>query len=296
MDKHTEQVRDARGLSRLTGLSLDLKLGMRILMKSPGMTVASTLAIAVAVAIAASAFEFVTDVVNPRIPVSESERLVQLRLIDARNTQASRDGTNWYEIVGTVNGDAAVGPGSTVAVYEPLRPGRSQYVQVYMRTTEPPHTLVSRVQDIAASLDQELVMTDVKPLDAVWRPLERSSAFFESVIMLMAMIVLLFALAGIYALMSFVVAQRSREIGIRAALGANPRRIIVSIFSRAFMQVSFGILLGGVLISAAVYNSADGIRLVAGVAGAMLLMGMLGCMIPAFRALRIQPTEALRAE
>ena len=206
------------------------------------------------------------------------------------------NGSNWHEVVGTVNGDPAVGPGSTVAVYEPLRPGRSQYVHVYMRTTEPPHTLVSRVQDITASVDQDLVMTDVKPLDAVWRPLERSSAFFESVIMLMAMIVLLFALAGIYALMSFVVAQRSREIGIRAALGANPRRIIVSIFSRAFMQVSLGILLGGVLISAAVYNSADGVRLVAGVAAAMLVMGMLGCMIPALRALRIQPTEALRAE
>ena len=206
------------------------------------------------------------------------------------------DGSSWYEVVGTVNGDAAVGPGSTVAVYEPLRPGRSQHVQVYMRTTEPPHTLVSRVQDITASLDQDLVMMDVKPLDAVWLPLERSSAFFEAVIMLMATIVLLFALAGIYALMSFVVAQRSREIGIRAALGANPRRIIVSIFSRAFMQVSLGILLGGVLISVAVYNSADGIRLVAGVAAAMLVMGMLGCMIPALRALRIQPTEALRAE
>lgn len=109
-------------------------------------------------------------------------------------------------------------------------------------------------------------------------------------------IILLFALVGIYALTSFTVAQRTREIAIRAALGANPRRIIVAIFSRALGQIGLGILVGAILVSLTIAADPQGFRLVGGVAAAVLIVGLLGCLFPAARALRIQPIEALRAE
>ena len=56
--------------------------------------------------------------------------------------------------------------------------------------------------------------------------------------------VLLLSAAGIYALMSFTVTRRRREIGIRAALGAHPRRILASIFSRALGQLALGLMVG----------------------------------------------------
>ena len=90
--------------------------------------------------------------------------------------------------------------------------------------------------------------------------------------------------------------ESEREIGIRAALGANPRRIVVSIFSRAFVQIGLGAIAGATVISLTAMKTPGGIGLVSGVAAAMMIFGMIGCIIPALRALRIVPTEALRAE
>ena len=119
---------------------------------------------------------------------------------------------------------------------------------------------------------------------------------FAAGLSVVAAVIVLFALIGIYALMSFTVAQRAREIGIRAALGANPRRLIGSIFSRAMMQIGLGVLAGAVLVSATVARSPEALRLVAWVAAAMVAVGLIGCAAPARRALRIQPIDALRAE
>ena len=101
--------------------------------------------------------------------------------------------------------------------------------------------------------------------------------------------------AGIYALMSFTVQQRSREIGIRVALGAEPRAIVKSVFSRAFMQIGLGIVAGGAIVSLTMLKSPADVKLVAMIALLMMTFGLIGSMIPAARALRIQPTSALRA-
>lgn len=207
------------------------------------------------------------------------------------------EGTRWYEIVGVVAGlDRPVGPGSGVGVLHPLRPEDRASVQVYLQTEGLPSAMVPQVQSLVTSVDPRLAMADLKPLSEIWRPVQRSDAFFVAALVVVALVILLFALIGIYALMSFTVAQRTREIGIRAALGADPRRIILSIFSRALGQIGIGIVLGAALVSLTVADSPTGLRMVAGVAMAMAVVGLLGCVLPAGRALRIQPVEALRAE
>jgi len=155
---------------------------------------------------------------------------------------------------------------------------------------------VAPIQNLVAGVDPGLGVADLQTLADTWRPVQRSDAFFAAALAVISIIIVLFALIGIYALMSFTVAQRTREIGIRVALGANPRRIIMPIFSRAFTQIGLGIVLGATLVSLTAARSSEGLRLVGGVAIAMVAAGLIGCALPAIRALRIHSTEALRAE
>ncbi|HEX6940774.1 MAG TPA: ABC transporter permease [Longimicrobiales bacterium] len=212
-------------------------------------------------------------------------------------TREGERGSREYEIVGVVAGmDRAIGPGTSVAVYHPLRPAEHASVQFYLRTAGPPEAVAPRVLSLIPSVDARLGVADVQPLDDVWRPVQRSDAFFAAALAAISAIILLFALIGIYALTSFTVARRAREIGIRAALGAGPRRIIAAIFSRALIQIGAGVVAGAALVSLTVAREPDGLRLVGGVAAVVVAVGLLGCIVPAARALRIEPTEALRAE
>jgi ABC-type antimicrobial peptide transport system permease subunit len=110
------------------------------------------------------------------------------------------------------------------------------------------------------------------------------------------------AAAGIYALMSLTVARRRKEIGIRAALGADPGRILIGIFSRAFAQLAVGAVVGIAgaialegLIEGEMFRAQVTVILPA-VAVLMTLVGLLAALGPARRGLRIQPTEALRED
>jgi putative ABC transport system permease protein len=116
--------------------------------------------------------------------------------------------------------------------------------------------------------------------------------------------VLLFSAAGVYSLMSFTVAQRRREIGIRAALGASPIDLLRSVFSRVAVQVGTGVALGvfGAMAIAPVNLSDDAVLaerlaiVTPAIAVIMVLVGVVAAYGPARRSLRIQPTEAVRAE
>jgi ABC-type antimicrobial peptide transport system permease subunit len=114
--------------------------------------------------------------------------------------------------------------------------------------------------------------------------------------------VLMLSSAGIYALMSFTVSQRRKEIGIRIALGADGKRIVASIFSRALLQLAAGAAFGATLVvffetgsSGAIMRGHAAVVLPA-VALVMIAVGFLAVLGPARRSLRIEPTEALREE
>jgi putative ABC transport system permease protein len=114
--------------------------------------------------------------------------------------------------------------------------------------------------------------------------------------------VLALSSAGIYAMMSLAVARRRREIGIRAALGANPRQLLRSIFTRAAMQLAAGAVVGLAIAAALEYASSGdtmaghGTVVLPVVALFTIAVGLLAMIGPARRGLRIDPTEALRAE
>ena len=114
-------------------------------------------------------------------------------------------------------------------------------------------------------------------------------------ILLMAVVL---SAAGLYALMAVAVARRTREIGIRIALGATPRHVLRSVFARAGRQLGGGIIAGNSLIMLIAWR-ADSLTadlLIMSVVTSILMaaVGVLACAAPARRALRVQPTEALR--
>jgi ABC-type antimicrobial peptide transport system permease subunit len=97
------------------------------------------------------------------------------------------------------------------------------------------------------------------------------------------------------------VARRTREIGIRVALGASTRRIAAATFAQPTRQVAYGVVAGGVIVGILVRGSTGGLQLaqvaiVLSYSAVMMLVCLLACVVPTRRALRIQPTEALRAD
>jgi ABC-type antimicrobial peptide transport system permease subunit len=118
---------------------------------------------------------------------------------------------------------------------------------------------------------------------------------------LFATAALLLAAVGIYGVLSYTVAQRTGEIGVRIALGADRRRVLSAVFARPLAQVSFGVLAGAFLVAFLVWSvmgipSARHIVLVAAYVASMYAVCLLACVVPTRRALRVEPTEALRAE
>jgi len=141
----------------------------------------------------------------------------------------------------------------------------------------------------------------VLPLDAVVRRADLPE--MRGMFGMLAVMLLIVALsaAGLYSLMSVAVTRRTREIGIRRAIGASPRRVLTTVFERAARQVAIGIVLANVLLPSLM--SAIGISelkldmvvkamLIASLG--MLLVGLLACGIPARRALRIEASEAMK--
>ena len=113
---------------------------------------------------------------------------------------------------------------------------------------------------------------------------------------------LLLSFAGIYAVLSFTVSRRTREIGVRVALGANRRRVVTAIFRRPLTQVGIGVGLGGIIVTAIAVALSQGslspqdvARLVLYVV-VMFGVCLLACAVPTRRALRVEPTIALRSE
>jgi ABC-type antimicrobial peptide transport system permease subunit len=161
-------------------------------------------------------------------------------------------------------------------------------------------TFAPSLSQITANVDPDLHLRNMRTLEeALHREqwIRRLEAFMLGSV---ALSVLLLSSAGIYALMSFAVSQRRKEIGIRVALGANPRRVIASIFSRAIGQLALGVLLG--VIAASALESGN--HLLQGNAAIVLTMmallmmtvGLVAALGPARRCLRIEPNEALRDE
>jgi len=203
----------------------------------------------------------------------------------------------WLEVVGVVR-DVAPGVAKTFTdakLYRPAPEDGSIFVH-------------SRDRDAAAKLRAAATATDAGLQLVRLTTIERHAAndaklagIGLSVLGAIAAVTLLLAAAGIHSLISFTLTSRTREIGIRTALGAAPSRIVRSLLSPAFLKVGAGIVLGGVpgtvLVSGPMQlgmTSAVTAVVAGGVAGFILAVTAFASIWPVRRALRIQPTEALR--
>jgi hypothetical protein len=223
-----------------------------------------------------------------------------------------REAGEWHEIVGVVR-DPGMDTGKDVffsgrgpGVYHPLTrdamgSAGAYSVRLAFHVRGDAASYAPRLRDVAHAVHPALRLYDVLPLDG---PVDRAnqaqrlmSRFFASVTALVAVIALLISVAGTYSVMSFTVSRQTREIGIRIALGADRRRIITGVFSRAMMQIGTGIIAGAVIwfyVIVDVLGGGDRIGLLLVAAAVLALVGTVACGVPVRRALHIEPAEALR--
>jgi len=189
------------------------------------------------------------------------------------------------------------------AIYHLAMPGEMSdallTIRLHGRT---PEDFTPTLRRIATSVDPMLQLSKMSSLDAMYSEYAKGPVQLALVVALIAGTVILLSAAGIHALMSFTVNQRRREIGIRTALGAPARGILQSVLARATGQLAAGVVVGLVIAVAADELSSGAIMnktalyLVPGTVAFMLAIGLLAAAGPARRGLRVQPTEALRAE
>ncbi len=242
---------------------------------------------------------FVRRVLGGRDPIG-----VRVR----RSHRGSPQPGPWLQIVGVVRDLSLVKSHKTsedALLFRPVTPESALMLRVMVRAKGDAVQAAPVVRRAAAETDPTLRVYDLMALERIEDSDIATGRFFVTVTSLVAIVALVLAAAGIYALLSFTLARRTREIGIRTALGAAPHRIVTALFSRTFVQVGIGVLIGslpgGVLLSFGLAETA-GTSLGATLAGTtvsalfVLLVAMLTCIVPARRAVRIQPTEALRVD
>jgi hypothetical protein len=211
----------------------------------------------------------------------------------------------WLRIVGVVP-DFAVrrdfDPGEDARVYQPVAASDAPvplHLMVRVRSAGP--EAARQLRNLASRVDAGLQLGQLRTASQVEEEAEQGLVYVAWAVAAVTSSVLLLSAAGIYAMVSFTVTRRWREIGIRRALGASPRRLLGGIFARASAQLGAGVLAGLVLAALLDRLAGDvlGDRtrlLLPAVAALMVLVGLLAALGPARRGLAVQPTEALRED
>jgi predicted permease len=176
--------------------------------------------------------------------------------------------------------------------------------RIAVRTGADPEAASKTIAGIVQSVDPNLPLGNPRTMDQI---IDRSLApqrFMAGLFGGFAGIALLLAAVGIYGVMSFAVAQRTHEIGLRMALGAGQANVLALILKEGMILAGVGLALGlfgaygvgkvmhGLLYNVAVFDFAA----FGTVAAALLLAGLLACFIPAHRATLVDPMQALRQE
>ncbi len=235
---------------------------------------------------------FVDGVLRGRNPVGRRIRRA------ARNSEQAAG--PWIDIVGVVRDLGVVGT-EGIGLYRPLAPGSST-VHVAVHVGGAPESFASRLRAIASRVEPTLRVYDVMPLDDVGSDQWLESQYLSRLLAVLSGLALLLSLMAIYSVTAFTVVQRTKEIGLRVALGAGRWRVVLPILRRPLAQIGLGIGAGAGLVVFAFVGLFQSTptpfeaAMIAVYATLMLGVSLLACGVPIRRALRLQPSQVLRAD
>jgi putative ABC transport system permease protein len=254
-----------------------------------------------------------TSTSRPVAIINESFARVHFPTLDpmGRQMKRIRPGSNepWLTIVGVVPDLMMEGIGnnnaSPVGYYIPIAQSDvANAVNLAVRTRGEPGAMTSLVRSAVISLDQDLGIFDINTMQRI---IDRQTWFytvFGTFFMVFGFCALLLAAAGLYGVMSFAVTQRTRELGIRSALGARGPQLILLIMRRSVIQLAVGLVLGLVLallasgaLQPVLYHvSPRDATVFVAVVAALALASLLASFLPARHVTKIDPVLALASE
>jgi putative ABC transport system permease protein len=220
---------------------------------------------------------------------------------------------DWYEVIGVVRELGAGSPttaGRAAGFYVPAT--LDQYDQVHLLVhvgSGDPMAIAPKVREAATAVAPSLRLVGLQRVNQVNDDSAWTMTLWKRMTIALSAVGLGLSLAGIYAVLSFTVARRTRDIGVRVALGASRRRVVAATFRRPLFQITLGVVVGTALVvtmavllkytefsgSETALTAVD-IAMIVAYGVVMLGVCMLGCVAPTRRALKIEPTIALRAE
>ena len=212
----------------------------------------------------------------------------------------------WATIVGIV-GDVRFSSPDTPATDEVYRPNAQQglaFMHFVIRTAGDPLAHATDVRNAIRSLDTTVPIADLRALDELTAGANATRQTIEQLLSAFAVLGLALGTIGVYSVVSFGVAQRTRELGIRSALGARQQHLVAMVIGGGLRLAAGGVLLGAV---AAVIASRSMNALVYGISttspGVLALVAFilggaaaLSAALPAWRAARVDPLLALKSE
>jgi predicted permease len=214
--------------------------------------------------------------------------------------------TDWFTIIGIVGDvkDFPTSPAAAPAFYWPILQRPFAQLTLAIGTTGEPLNLVDAVRGEVRALDKDLPLADVKPLTAVAAEAVASQRFTLWLVGSFALTALLLASVGIYSVLSYLVAQRTQEIGIRVALGAQAGAVLGLVIKQGMTLALSGVTLGLVgafgltrLMKNLLYGvSATDLWTFSVIALLLTGVALAACYVPARRATKVDPMIALRSE
>jgi ABC-type antimicrobial peptide transport system permease subunit len=176
------------------------------------------------------------------------------------------------------------------------------YMTIIARTASEPEGIAGSVRDLVWQIEPNAPVSDVITLEQVAARLLSRSTVPALLLVFFAAVALTLAMGGIYGVMSYAVAVRSPEFGIRMALGARPRSIFQMTLLDGFRLTTEGViagLVGATLVTKTISNLLYGVEArdtmtFVAVALLLALVSVAACLVPALRAARVNPNESLR--
>jgi putative ABC transport system permease protein len=210
----------------------------------------------------------------------------------------------WLTVVGVVPTVRQADPQAEnpdPVFYQPFRQQSPSSTALMVRAAGAPAALTSAVREAVRSVDQDQPVYDLRTLDENIERQRWPYRVFGSMFTIFALVALVLSAVGIYAVTSYAVTQRTSEIGVRMALGAQPRQVSWLILRGGLGQLAIGLTLGlagawsvtSVLQSLLVQTTATDPLTFAAIGALLSSVTLVACLIPAYRATRLDPLKAL---